>query len=322
MTNLQSKNKPEKTNFGEHYNVQDKAQALHIETWLAANPTISRAALARMCRVSDSLPTQVLSGTYPSSPSKHLAAMLSAITHVASVPARGAVLKTSVYQLGVSCCELARGDKHIAVFTGVPGVGKTAAVREYARTNPNTLFIEVDPTMTRKDLLGELAAGVGYFGKGTVNKLFNEVVRVVRDTDSLIIVDEAEYLPDACLDILRRIRDKANIGVVLVGKPQLLATIKPEHGHFDQLRSRVGFCPTPVRKISKADGAMLVSAALGDVDKDISDEIYRICNGSARMLSEGLVNGIKRQLGKGQELSTALVKAVAEQMLSLQTGAL
>ena len=96
--------------------------------------------------------------------------------------------------------------------------------------------------------------------------------------------------------------------------------IKPQHGQFDQIRSRAGFWPETVRAISEADAAALVQSGFGteDVPDDVVARLYAYCKGSARMLVEGLIAGVK-EFRRGRALDVKLIDAVAKQALCLQS---
>lgn len=53
--------------------------------------------------------------------------------------------------------------------------------------------------------------------------MFSDIVDKLKSSGRLIIIDEAEHLPYKSLELVRRIYDKANVGILLVGMP---ATIK------------------------------------------------------------------------------------------------
>ncbi len=281
---------------------------------------VSQAALARMARIGVSTISQILSGTYATSPTKIIEQIISAIKHIEEqetdlLPA----VETSVFKMVQTACTMARRNRNFAVISAYVGLGKTFSLKYYAKQNPNTFMIEADPTMTPQTIVKEFAKRIlGPDAHGTNYVMLEAVISELKDTDSLIILDEAETLTPKQLHIVRRIRDKANIGVVLSGTEYLNGLIKPEHGQFDQIRSRTGFWPETIRKITKDDGAALVQAAFPG--EDISDEVIErmmaYCQGSARMLVEGLIASVN-QFRKGRELDTKLVDAIAAQALCL-----
>lgn len=311
------------TTFAPHYAAQDIELIARIRAWMTER-SYSQAALARLARISGSSLNQILKGVYPTPPGKLLANIESAMRNFdeggtdASTP-----VETSVYKLALSACQMARRYRNFAVLTGFVGTGKTYALKRYARSNPNTWLLEATPTMTPQSLVRLLARTVlGADPKGSMDDKFRAVVGALRNTDSLLIVDEAETLTPHQLHTLRRLRDLANVGIVLAGTEWLTGLIKPERGQFDQIRSRCGFWPETVRCITAEDAAALVQANMGteDVPDDVVARLYAYSRGSARMLVEGLLAAL-REYRRGRALDVKLVDAVAKQALCLQSVA-
>jgi hypothetical protein len=307
-------------NYPAHYTKTDIALIERIGVWMAEK-SYKQAALGRLSRVASSTLSQILNGVYVTSPSKQLESVISAMRHEDEKNEDTVVaVETGVFKLAQTCCKRARRGRNFAVLSAYVGTGKTFAVKHYAATHPNTHLIEADPTMTQQILVKLLARRVlGTEGKGGMADRFNAVVDALRNTDSLLIVDEAETLTPHQLHLLRRLRDKANIGILLVGTEHLSGIIKPERGQFDQIRSRVGFWPETVRAITAEDAAALVQAGFGaeDVPDEVVQRLYQYCKGSARMLVEGLIASMQ-QMRKGRALSRDMVDYVAKQALCLQ----
>lgn len=309
------------SNYPDHYTPDDIGQIEQIKTWLSERD-YKQAALARLARVSSSTLSQILSGSYVTSPSKMLVNVANAMKHADDTASDAlAPVETSVFRLALTACQMARRYRNFAVLSAFVGTGKTFAVKHYQRTTPNTYLIEATPTMTVQSLIKLMARTVaGYEGKGSIDDKFQAVIASLQNTDSLLIVDEADTLTPHVLHTLRRLRDLANIGIVLAGTEHLTGLIRPAHGQFDQIRSRTGFWPETVKSITADDAAALTQAAFGD--EDVSDEVikrlYAYSKGSARMLIEGLVAAIQQFRGN-RELNVALVDAVAKQALCLQS---
>lgn len=311
------------TTYAAHYSAQDAQLIERIRTWMAER-NYSQAALARLARISGSSLNQIIKGVYATSPSKLLANIDSAMRNFdEGGQEASAAVETSVYKLAHAACAMARRYRNFAVLTGFVGTGKTFALKRYVRANPNTWLIEATPTMTPQSLVRLLARTVlGADPKGSMDDKFRAVVDALRNTDSLLIVDEAETLTPHQLHALRRLRDLANVGVVLAGTEWLTGLIKPERGQFDQIRSRCGFWPETVRGITAEDAAALVQASLGteDVPDEVVARLFAYSRGSARMLVEGLLAAVK-EYRKGRVLDVKLVDAVARQALCLQSVA-
>jgi len=310
----------QQTAWPSHYTSADVAMIEKARQWIA-DREYTQAALARLARISSSSLNQIIKGVYATSPSKMLAAVESAMRHADETSGHiVAPVETSVFRLANIACDMARRYRNFAVLSAFVGTGKTFAVKHYAATHPNTYVIEATPTMTPQSLTKLLARLVVGLEKGSIADKFDQVVASLKNTDSLIIVDEAETLTPHQLHTIRRIRDLANIGIVLCGTEHLSGLIKPQHGQFDQIRSRTGFWPETVRHITDADAAALVQSAFGveEVGEEVIARLYAYCKGSARMLVEGLIAGVK-EFRRGRALDVKLVDAVAKQALCLQS---
>ena len=129
----------------------------------------------------------------------------------------------------------------IGVCVGRAGLGKTVAVKKYAKEFLDSILIESDSGYTAKSLLKEIHRRLGLSGKGSVYDLMDEVVRKLNQSGRLLIVDEAENLPYRALEITRRIHDKTGVGVLLIGRSILLENLKGYNNQYDQLYSRVKY---------------------------------------------------------------------------------
>ncbi len=305
-----------------HYTAADTALIENCLQWIV-DRSYTQAALARLARISASSLNQILKGVYATSPTPLLVKVESAMRHADEASGHAvAPVETSVFRVADIACGMARRYRNFAVLPAFVGTGKTFAIKHYAATHPNTYVIEATPTMTPQSLTKLLARMVVGLEKGSIADKFDQVVASLRNTDSLLIVDEAETLTPNQLHTIRRIRDLANIGVVLAGTEHLSGLLKPLHGQFDQIRSRTGFWPETIRGITAEDAAALVQSAFGseEVSEDVIARLYAYCKGSARMLVEGLIAAI-REFRQGRVLDTKLVDAVAKQALCLQSVA-
>lgn len=307
--------------YPQYYTAADIALIERIHAWMAER-NYKQAALARLARVAPSTLNQIINGVYITSPAKQLASVESAMRHADETSSDAtAPVETSVYKLAHTACDMARRYRNFAVLPGYVGVGKTFALKRYQASRSNTFMIEATPTMTPSSLVKLLARKVcGFDGKGSGADRFDMVVDALRNTDSLLIVDEAETLTPRQLHTLRRLRDLANIGILLSGTEHLSGILKPEHGQFDQIRSRCGFWPETITQISAEDAAALVQSGFGaeEVADDVVKRLYQYSKGSARMLTEGLIAGVKA-FRKGRALDVKLIDAVAKQALCLQS---
>lgn len=310
---------------GAQYTPADHDTVGVIKKWLEEAEQ-SRAWLGKRSGVPSGTLSQILSGKYVSSPTKQLAAMLAAV-QVEDERMRDGTpgyVKGSVHRLLEVVCDRTRKHQNFGVVTGYVGVGKTRFLKEYRTSHPQTLMVEASPNMTSGVMLCELLEQLNTAAPAGLDRKFREVVRVLRNTNSLLMVDEAENLNADALNYLRRIRDMAGVGVILAGTEKLNERIKPQHGQFDQIRSRVGMWPKTIDRISHDDADEMARAALadtgadaGELRDDVLDALWAYGAGSARMLNENLIPAIK-DYAQGRMLTAALVEQIAKTVLFME----
>lgn len=140
--------------------------------------------------------------------------------------------------------EYAQHAGDIGVIYGAAGVGKSYTIEHYADENPNVWVA----TMTTahagvSPCLEEIALALDMRGTpGRAARLLREINRRVKDTNGLLIIDEAQHLLPSSLEVIRSIHDATGIGVVLAGNESVYARLTggSRTATFAQLFSRIG----------------------------------------------------------------------------------
>lgn len=287
------------------YSDLDKRKTQRINEWLSKGGR-SESDLARMASIPQGTVNTILKGKYTASPTKQLNAMQDVIKHI--LEARRPQIpfvETSVYRTCKAVCDRARSfasTDDVGVLFGVVGVGKTTALKEYARLNEGTIYIRAFDQMTVTVLLNRLVwatdarlAQQARFVRASNADKVDAVVQAVTGTDTLILMDESTRMTRRCIETLRDIADDAMIGLVLAGREQLEPMLQDELGRFGEISSRVGFWPPVIKKIEEEDCYLIVRAAHeGGVDDEVLDMYWQCCAGSARAL-EKLIASVKRK---------------------------
>ena len=213
----------------------------------------------------------------------------------------------------VEICGLAHAMSDIYIVIGEAGLGKTMALKHYTQSNENVLMLEVDPTFSAKVLLTELCNKLGITAGRNNHAMMTAVIEKLKGSERLLIVDEAELLSLRPLEILRRIHDKAGIGIVLAGMPRLRANLRGAKGEYKQLYSRIGLALDIKNRLPEADIAMLCEQTLGtdEFNKRLND----VCGGNARRLNK-LLRGIKRMSVINEApIDAEMIKRFAEMLI-------
>lgn len=269
----------------------------------------------------------VLSGKYNANPAKHLKVIQTVIARYDERKAKGIdddrFVETSTYRMAQVICDRARTYRNFGILSAYVGTGKTTALKRYTHDNAGTLLIEADPSMTSSTLLDEIMeqANIPPVGASRDKKI-RAIIKALKGSDRLIILDEAEKVSvsdksNNALECLRRISDKAAVGVVLAGTEKLYALITPE-GVFGQIRSRTPIITAVIKSITKDDALLLINNALPQADEAVVKTIWSLCRGSARMLCEGLIPIIKDYgIAQDRELTPQFVLKLARDAMSL-----
>ncbi len=278
---------------------------------------LSQSAIAKMLGISSSTLSQWMSNKYPGDDDKVDVAVESLLQlHKQRLKApRKAVefVETSAARKGLEVCELCHQDQEIGVAFGEAGVGKTVVIKEYCKRHPDVLLIEADLGFCARMLFLELAKKLGLDGAGVIHDIFEDCVGKLKGSGRLLIIDEAELLPYRALELLRRLHDKAGIGILLVGMPRLIANLRGRQGEYAQLYSRVGIAAR-LEKLSESDTKKLVDAVLPQAD-GLYRTFHEESKANARTLQKLLNRSARVAAINGMDVNHDVIRAAAETLI-------
>lgn len=95
--------------------------------------------------------------------------------------------------------ESAQYEPEMSLVAGGAGIGKTMAAHAYAAEHPNVWIITADKSMqSPAATLNELAETIGATERGT--RRVRAIIRRLKGTEGLIIIDEAQFLGNAAIE--------------------------------------------------------------------------------------------------------------------------
>lgn len=211
---------------------------------------LSQAEIRRQSGVSDSAISQWLNGRYPGDNERLEAeiarwfdAYLARKREQRALPLAPVWVATPSGERILSALGYAQLVGDVAVIYGGAGLGKTRAIEQYQRTNPN-VWIATMTTCTKAAVpaLEEIAIAMGLDVSGGAARLQRAVVKRMRGTQGLLVIDEAQHLSVEALDAVRALHDADGIGVALVGNESVYARMTGGNraAYLDRLYSRIG----------------------------------------------------------------------------------
>ncbi len=247
-----------------------------------ATERVTQAQLGREIGVSSSVVNQWLQGVYAGDNAtvedkicRWLDARRAARANGETMPAAPGFFATPTAQKVIDALGYAQIAGDIVVIYGSPGLGKTTAIARYGATGLNVWHATMSPACSKVvSALQEICAalGIGDVGGGA-STLYRAILRRVRGTNGLLVIDEAQFLSVAALEQIRAIHDAVGVGIALVGNESVYKRMSSGRcrDELDRLFSRVGK-RVPLRGVSTGDISALLEA-WGIEDKAIRAEL-------------------------------------------------
>ncbi|EAO6530581.1 AAA family ATPase [Salmonella enterica] len=225
-------------------------------------------------------------------------------------------VSTPTASKGLEVLSYAHLESEICVLYGAAGLGKTMILKEYARRDSNVIFIEADPGFTARTLLEELCGRLRLSKNGNIHALIEVCVEKLKDSGRLLVIDEAELLPYRALEVIRRLHDKAGIGVVLAGMPRLIVNLKGKRGEYAQLYSRVALALDLGNALARQDFDQIAVDLMPEAeDRKISDALYEQSKGNARRLFK-MARGVYRMCDiSKKDVSVTAIEKFSEMLI-------
>ena len=222
-------------------------------------------------------------------------------------------VETNVAKNIFDIAKICHVNSEIGVCYGKAGLGKTVAVTEYAKQNTDVILIEADLGFTAKILFTEIHKRLGLEGAGNVYTLMLEIIQKLKNSNRLIIIDEAEHLPYKALELLRRIYDKAGVGILLVGMPKLVANLRGQKGQYEQLYSRVGVSKE-VNPLDSTDIQKIIDKTLPNVF-GMTEKFLEISGGNTRVLTKLMARADKAAKLSESSIDEEIIEEVAKMLI-------
>ena len=175
----------------------------------------------------------------------------------------------------------------MGIAVGPAGIGKTQTCNEYFRRNRATVFITADiATRSVGSVLWMLAKRVGVTPKTRSNSnLLHAVIRQLKDSHRLVLIDEAHFLTWEAFEVIRKIHDCAGVGVAYVGMERLYDQMRGGDNRamlFDQIHSRIAIKRDDLQ-VKKKDVRLVAESMCPGLSKGCVTYLFGKAKGKGRL---------------------------------------
>jgi DNA transposition AAA+ family ATPase len=236
--------------------VSETSTAIHakqIRLWLAEHSKqISQTKLAEKIGISATQLSQILGNKYPGDAGP---AIRKIYEYMDTVGRRQRVDKGSgfvdttaakrIFAIIKETQTYSEEEARIAVIVGDSGHGKSVCLKQYAKVNLNSLYVELDDTMSAAAMFSAIAKGLGMDSEGGLKTLTQRIIDRLGGRELTMILDEASGLNIHKLNLLRQIICvRCKCPLILAGNAHLLSTMQQDSTRrgneaLDQFRSRM-----------------------------------------------------------------------------------
>lgn len=187
-----------------------------------------------------------------------------------------------------SACEIIRQAVMIGLITGEPGVGKTRTARKYAEENRNSTYICLLPFSEKTgNLMTQLGEAIGSYYNNKSYPTYKNL-KYCLNSYKFLLIDEADFLTQRGLDIIRLLHDETKCPIMLIGSNHLLARVNDKR--LLQLKSRIGHFEM-MERLSFIE----LQKILPEMDLRYIKFIYKRTQGNFRLIDR-LMNQVNRMV--------------------------
>ena len=276
---------------------------------------------ARSIGISTGALSKLRSGDYEANPNemlKRIRQLLQLQRERRDVLPRARFVETTVANKVIRACRTAHVEREIAVIAGPSGIGKTMALKKYALENKSVVYVVMNPACNMHRTMYKLAQLSEASVHGNTDDIAGHIVRKLKGTNRMIIIDEADHLKINAIEMVRSIYDEAGIGIVLSGSQELIDTITgggTGGGKLSRIYTRCGLIEW-LKPLRRADVKKIADAVLGDTKPEIVDKLHEVSRGCARTVVKLLPRAWKaaKSTNNGR-LTPAIIEETKRQLL-------
>ena len=165
----------------------------------------------------------------------------------------------------------------IAMITAPAGRGKSEAAKHYA-VNSDAIYIPPMNIRTPAMVLREISFELAQVRPSRSDACLTVIGSEMNKNRRLIMIDEADLLQMACLEMLRNVNELFACPILLIGEEELKGKLGSRRRIISRVRHRMEFNP-----INQPDIAYFFKSSLGTkISADVASAIHQYAKGDWR----------------------------------------
>lgn len=131
-----------------------------------------------------------------------------------------------------------KGVRLSAIF-GNAGYGKTTAIKAFIKEHPEAIYIKINNLSSIKDFLVMLCDRMNIGVRGRNMEMYAAIMEALSSSGRFLVIDEAEWLSDKALDMIRNLWEESKTPIILSGTLNLQRNLIGAHKELEYVNSRV-----------------------------------------------------------------------------------
>jgi DNA transposition AAA+ family ATPase len=187
-------------------------------------------------------------------------------------------VRTQQTDMVVTVCKMCHEYGEMGFIFGDAGVGKSTGLKMYkAKYDSQVILVSAYAGITPDDLLFDVLEAMKAESGGGENRKMREVIRLLKDTGKLLIIDEAQHCSNKAIEKIRAVWDSAQTGIVLCGNNVTVKTMRGgrEKLYFAHVVSRFAFRVEITSKVLREDLNAILENAGVKITQEIRNYLFK-----------------------------------------------